>query len=96
MGLLKGSFFETGFRRMKPGRKAAAHGRHTRRHTRMNPSGTRLQHLMSNRVYVVEYQHNEDGKNYKHEFGGGVRMYALSNGDILLTHSTKKLWGAFR
>jgi hypothetical protein len=47
-------------------------------------------------VHTVAYTHCGDGKSYKHEFGPGVKMFALGNGDILLTHDTKRLWEDFK
>lgn len=42
--------------------------------------------LMGRQVFAIEYQHQEDGKDYRHDFEGGpVVMWALPNGDILLT-----------
>lgn len=44
--------------------------------------------LMGTRVYAVEYQHAEDGDNYRHDFDGDdVSMVALPNGDIRLKRS---------
>jgi hypothetical protein len=51
---------------------------------------------MSSTVHHIEYTHSEDGKHYRHDFGPGVTMFALGNGDILLTHATKKLWEDFK
>lgn len=51
--------------------------------------------LMSERVYALEYQHEEDGENYRHDFGPGVEMWALDDGTVLLRHPRKLLWGEF-
>lgn len=42
---------------------------------------------MSNRVLAVEYQHQEDGKEYRHDFRPGVQMIAEADGNIRLQHS---------
>lgn len=42
---------------------------------------------MSNRVLAVEYQHKEDGKEYRHDFRPGVQMIAEADGNIRLQHS---------
>lgn len=36
--------------------------------------------LMSRRVYAVEYKHAGDGQDYRHDFKGGVEMYAARGG----------------
>lgn len=42
---------------------------------------------MSDRVYAIQYRHVEDGQDYEHRFGPGVRMDAEPSGGIRLTHT---------
>ena len=52
--------------------------------------------LFSRAVELLEYHHVEDPADVVrfHEFGPGVRMYALEDGSILLKSSSKRrpLW----
>lgn len=50
--------------------------------------------MIGERVYQVRYRHAEDGKDYYHDFGSGVKLFALDNGDVLIT-SDKPLWEEF-
>jgi hypothetical protein len=60
--------------------------------TRRAASPPRLERLIGRQVEEVRYQHQTDGRYYKHGFGPGVRMYGLSNGQILISHPSKHLW----
>lgn len=89
--LVDGSTFPNPARRT---RRTSA--RRTRRNPPLavfaNPGGTHL----SERAYALEYQHAEDGKNYRHDFGAGVCVVLLKDGSVLLRHKNgKPLWGDF-
>jgi hypothetical protein len=52
--------------------------------------------ILSNNVHFVAYTHRKDGRDYKHEFGPGVKCFLLPNGDVLLRHKDgKTLWQEF-
>lgn len=59
-----------------------------------NPSGDAVATL-SSRVYELRYRHTEDGKDYKHTFGSGVRATVLRDGRVVLWHPAKSLWRDF-
>lgn len=51
--------------------------------------------LFGKRVRYIEYDHVEDGPKEMrfHDFGRHVRMFALPDGSILLTHARgERLW----
>ena len=59
-----------------------------------NPPGE----VQGQQVYAVEYQHAEDGKNYRHDFVDRVELVALPNGDALLRRANRAdgpLWEDF-
>ena len=63
-----------------------------------NPGRVKKSHvkIISRKVYMIAYQHKEDGKDYKHDFDlPDVNMWGLSDGSILITHKSKKLWENF-
>jgi hypothetical protein len=49
---------------------------------------------MSKRVIAVEYKHNDDNCDYRHDFGPGVEMIAEADGNIRLQHRDpgQSLW----
>lgn len=47
------------------------------------------------RVHQLRYNHAEDGRNYYHDFGPGVRMEGREDGSVLLYHPRKRLWKDF-
>lgn len=53
------------------------------------PAGAQL---MSEHVEKLWYHHATEGPRV-HEFGTGVRMYALEDGSVLLKHPSKPVWG---
>ena len=57
-----------------------------RRGGHANPPGD----VMSERVYSLAYRHQDDGRDYKHDFGPGVRMIAMRDGSIRLVHRDRK------
>lgn len=42
---------------------------------------------MSGDVHSIEYRHNQDGQDYRHDFGPGVVMDAEADGTVRLTHA---------
>lgn len=64
-----------------------------------DPVTVRLVRLMSDRVYMVRYQHMDDHQDYQHDFSAGVNMWAVEKGKfrhILLTQqSGRPLWDDF-
>lgn len=47
-------------------------------------------------VYDIRYQHADDGENYVHDFGPGVELEALDDGEIHLSHRDGlALWQEF-
>jgi hypothetical protein len=50
--------------------------------------------LMSRNVLELLYEHAQSAgtQPYKHDFGGGVRMYAMPDGSITLRHPQRRLW----
>lgn len=60
-----------------------------------NPSRRPVAQL-SRRVYAIQYRHTEDGKDYTHDFKGGVCMELLADGSIrIYSMSGRKLFGDF-
>lgn len=55
-----------------------------------NPPGT-----MSERTWFLAYRHAEDGEDYIHDFGPGVRMEAQEDGSVLLSHPIRPIWRDF-
>ena len=51
--------------------------------------------LLSTRAWSLAYRHLEDGLDYQHDFGPGVRVETLPNGDVLLWHPEHRLWREF-
>ena len=51
--------------------------------------------VWSHRVYDLRYRHDEDGENYIHEFKPGVRLQALPDGSVRLSHPRRRLWDDF-
>lgn len=41
-----------------------------------NPPDSAESHLMSKRVYAIEYRHVDDDEDYRHPFAAGVSMFA--------------------
>lgn len=65
----------------------------TRRPMRRNPLDFGRPTQLSKRVYEVAYKHDDDGKDYKHDFGPGVCLELLSDGSIrIYSMSGKPLW----
>lgn len=60
-----------------------------------NPPPVKGAELVSGRVYALEYEHSDDGHDYRHDFGPGVEMWALPDGTVLLRHPEKDLWGDY-
>ncbi len=57
-----------------------------------NPPGK----LFSKDVHAILYTHADDGKHYRHDFAGGVRMAALDDGSVRIYHPTgKPVWKEF-
>lgn len=51
---------------------------------------------MGRRVWAVWYRHEEDGSDYVHEFGPGVRMYPEDDGTVRFRHRWgRPLWREF-
>ena len=42
---------------------------------------------MSGEVHAIEYRHNDDGVNYRHDFGDDVSMDAEPDGSVRITHA---------
>jgi hypothetical protein len=51
--------------------------------------------LVSDQLYVIEYKHKENGKNYFHDFRKGTQMLALPDGSILIRRPGARVWGDF-
>lgn len=59
-----------------------------------NP-GDSVAGTLSDRVYEVRYRHAQDGRDYKHPFGPGVRATLLKDGRVVLWHPSKRIWKDF-
>lgn len=46
-------------------------------------------------VYAVEYRHDDDGLDYRHDFGPRVRMDAEEDGSVRIYHSRRPVWAEF-
>lgn len=42
--------------------------------------------VFSGNVHSIAYTHRGDGKDYRHDFAGGVHMAALADGTVLIYH----------
>lgn len=52
--------------------------------------------VLGEEVYAVTYRHDEDGRDYIHEFGPDVELEALPDGSVLLSHRHGlRLWDDF-
>lgn len=50
---------------------------------------------MSTRVLSIYYVHEHNGKNYEHEFGKGVEMWAMDDGTILICKPGARIFDTF-
>ena len=46
---------------------------------------------LSRRLYELRYQHADDGKDYRHPFGPGARVLAMSDGSVMI-RAKHRLW----
>lgn len=44
---------------------------------------------------TIRYKHAADGQHYYHHTQAGVRIQALPDGSLRLTHPTRRLWGEY-
>ncbi len=51
--------------------------------------------LMSDHLYTIEYRHQQNGKNYYHDFRKGTRMHAMPDGTIRISRPGARVWGEF-